>query len=58
MPGQRLEERDAVKAQFFDNPDVYKQFLDIMKDFKSELYAALSCPPLSSSARAQPPNAG
>ncbi|KAF9567836.1 hypothetical protein CPC08DRAFT_680594 [Agrocybe pediades] len=28
---------DAVKNQFNDNPDVYNQFLDIMKDFKSQL---------------------
>ncbi|TFK56787.1 hypothetical protein OE88DRAFT_1620339 [Heliocybe sulcata] len=28
---------DAVKAQFQDQPDVYNRFLDIMKDFKSEL---------------------
>ncbi|KAF8971663.1 hypothetical protein BDZ97DRAFT_1135733 [Flammula alnicola] len=27
---------DAVKNQFQDNPDVYNQFLDIMKDFKSQ----------------------
>ena len=26
---------DAVKSQFQDKPDVYNQFLDIMKDFKS-----------------------
>ncbi|EGN92496.1 hypothetical protein SERLA73DRAFT_117204 [Serpula lacrymans var. lacrymans S7.3] len=28
---------DAVKMQFHDQPDVYNHFLDIMKDFKSEL---------------------
>ena len=28
---------DAVKAQFQDQPDVYNQFLDIMKDFKSQV---------------------
>ena len=28
---------DAVKVQFQDQPDVYNQFLDIMKDFKSQL---------------------
>ncbi|EPQ60306.1 hypothetical protein GLOTRDRAFT_67792 [Gloeophyllum trabeum ATCC 11539] len=28
---------DAVKAQFQDQPDVYNKFLDIMKDFKSEI---------------------
>lgn len=28
---------DAVKNQFNDNPDVYNQFLDIMKDFKSQV---------------------
>ncbi|KXN88887.1 Paired amphipathic helix protein pst1 [Leucoagaricus sp. SymC.cos] len=27
---------DAVKVQFHDKPDVYNQFLDIMKDFKSQ----------------------
>ncbi|THH20323.1 hypothetical protein EW146_g1003 [Bondarzewia mesenterica] len=27
---------DAVKNQFFDRPDVYNFFLDIMKDFKSQ----------------------
>jgi hypothetical protein len=29
---------DAVKIQFTDRPDVYNHFLDIMKDFKSEVY--------------------
>jgi paired amphipathic helix protein Sin3a len=29
---------DAVKIQFQDQPDVYNHFLDIMKDFKSQLY--------------------
>ena len=28
---------DAVKIQFAEKPDVYNQFLDIMKDFKSQL---------------------
>ncbi|KAF8880058.1 histone deacetylase complex, SIN3 component [Infundibulicybe gibba] len=28
---------DAVKVQFNDQPDVYNRFLDIMKEFKSEL---------------------
>ncbi|KAF8552138.1 hypothetical protein OG21DRAFT_1511850 [Imleria badia] len=28
---------DAVKVQFQDQPEVYNQFLDIMKDFKSQL---------------------
>ncbi|KAI6031526.1 hypothetical protein BKA83DRAFT_26748 [Pisolithus microcarpus] len=28
---------DAVKIQFHDRPDVYNNFLDIMKDFKSEV---------------------
>ncbi|KAF7793452.1 hypothetical protein EIP86_004564 [Pleurotus ostreatoroseus] len=28
---------DAVKNQFQDKPDVYNHFLDIMKDFKSQL---------------------
>ena len=31
---------DAVKIQFTDRPDVYNHFLDIMKDFKSEVYAS------------------
>ncbi|TFK75488.1 hypothetical protein BDN72DRAFT_440813 [Pluteus cervinus] len=29
---------DDVKMQFQDQPDVYNHFLDIMKEFKSELY--------------------
>jgi hypothetical protein len=29
---------DAVKVQFQDRPDVYNVFLDIMKDFKSQVY--------------------
>ena len=29
---------DAVKKQFEDKPDVYNDFLDIMKDFKSQKY--------------------
>ncbi|PPQ64081.1 hypothetical protein CVT24_008894 [Panaeolus cyanescens] len=28
---------DAVKNQFQNNPDIYNQFLDIMKDFKSQV---------------------
>lgn len=28
---------DAVRSQFNDQPDVYNQFLDIMKEFKDEL---------------------
>ena len=28
---------DAVKLQFQDKPDVYNHFLDIMKDFKSQM---------------------
>jgi paired amphipathic helix protein Sin3a len=28
---------DAVKHQFQDKPDVYNRFLDIMKDFKSQV---------------------
>ena len=28
---------DDVKNQFQDNPDVYNQFLDIIKDFKSQV---------------------
>ena len=34
---------DAVKIQFQEQPDVYNHFLDIMKDFKSQLYALLPC---------------
>lgn len=29
---------DQVKIRFVDHPDVYNQFLDIMKDFKSQAY--------------------
>ncbi|KAJ7649742.1 paired amphipathic helix [Roridomyces roridus] len=28
---------DAVKAQFWDRPEVYNHFLDIMKDFKNQV---------------------
>lgn len=28
---------DQVKMQFSERPDVYNKFLDIMKDFKSQL---------------------
>lgn len=28
---------DAVKNQFHDQPEVYNRFLDIMKDFKSQV---------------------
>lgn len=41
-PGQQpilndaLSYLDQVKVQFAGNPDVYNQFLDIMKDFKSQ----------------------
>jgi paired amphipathic helix protein Sin3a len=28
---------DAVKVQFQEKPDVYNCFLDIMKDFKSQM---------------------
>ena len=31
---------DAVKKQFEDQPDVYNNFLDIMKDFKCEVLAS------------------
>lgn len=30
---------DDVKFQFSERPEVYNQFLDIMKDFKSQTYA-------------------
>jgi paired amphipathic helix protein Sin3a len=28
---------DAVKVQFNEKPEVYNRFLDIMKDFKSQV---------------------
>ena len=28
---------DSVKLQFAEQPEVYNKFLDIMKDFKSQL---------------------
>jgi paired amphipathic helix protein Sin3a len=31
---------DAVKFQFSERPDVYNHFLDIMKDFKGQLYVS------------------
>ena len=31
---------DAVKVQFHDQPDVYNHFLDIMKEFKNELWVS------------------
>lgn len=33
-----LDFLDQVKLQFADNPKVYNQFLDIMKDFKVEIF--------------------
>ena len=33
---------DAVKMQFQEQPDVYNHFLDIMKDFKSQLYVSFT----------------
>ena len=30
---------DQVKLQFDQQPDVYNQFLDIMKEFKAQVYA-------------------
>lgn len=33
---------DDVKSQFADRPDVYNRFLDIMKDFKSQLCVHVS----------------
>ena len=38
---------DAVKVQFHDKPDVYNNFLDIMKDFKSQMYVLPTIFPLS-----------
>ena len=38
---------DAVKVQFHDKPDVYNHFLDIMKDFKSQMYVLPAVFPLS-----------
>lgn len=32
---------DQVKIQFYDQPDVYNRFLDIMKDFKSQRFVFL-----------------
>lgn len=34
---------DAVKIQFQDKPEVYNKFLDIMKDFKSQMCAHSIC---------------
>ena len=34
---------DAVRNQFQDNPEVYNQFLDIMKDFKSQVCVCSHC---------------
>ena len=31
---------DQVKVRFQHQPDVYNQFLDIMKDFKSQAYVS------------------
>jgi len=31
---------DAVKVRFSEQPDVYNHFLDIMKDFKTSMYAS------------------
>jgi paired amphipathic helix protein Sin3a len=33
---------DAVKNRFQDRPDVYNRFLDIMKDFKTQVYVYIS----------------
>lgn len=33
---------DQVKIQFYDQPDVYNKFLDIMKDFKSQRFVSKS----------------
>ncbi len=33
---------DAVKVQFQDKPEVYNRFLDIMKDFKSQVCVVIS----------------
>ena len=51
---------DAVKVQFYDKPDVYNHFLDIMKDFKSQMCVlVLTCclffPPVSLSSSPYPP---
>ena len=32
-----LEYLDTIKAQFANEPEVYNNFLDIMKDFKSQM---------------------
>jgi len=47
MPDQPLNVTDAlsylyaVKNKFSDQPDVYNDFLDIMKEFKSQQYVVL-----------------
>ena len=32
---------DQVKQQFGDQPDIYNQFLDVMKDFKAQTYVII-----------------
>jgi histone deacetylase complex regulatory component SIN3 len=44
-----LDYLDQLKRRFADRPEVYHQFLDVMKDFKEQKCASasflLSCPP-------------
>jgi hypothetical protein len=35
---------DAVKSRFHDRTDVYNRFLDIMKDFKTQVLVSVSPP--------------
>ena len=50
LPERQLNVSDAltylddVKSQFAERPDVYNRFLDIMKDFKSQLYVLILQP--------------
>ena len=37
---EALEYLEKVKTQFHDRPQVYNEFLDIMKDFKTQVYVA------------------
>ena len=41
-PQDALSYLDQVKVRFQHQPDVYNQFLDIMKDFKSQAYVSHS----------------
>lgn len=41
--GDAMKYMDRVRDTFIDRPEVYMQFLDVMKEFQSDRYAA---PPL------------